>query len=209
MSWITRREIPMFVCSFIALIIIFEFFLKIPQLTSLSKTIQSLALILLAFALGLGMINVTIIHWRNVTQRMGPWYLSAWLLLIMFFTFLIGAIGTPSHPVFQWLFMNVYTPLGSTVYAMLGFFVLSAAYRVYRARNWSAAILLTTSVFIMLKNAPIGGALWLGFESIGSWINEVIVVGGTRAIQIGVGLGIIAMSIGIIIGYEKGYWGGE
>jgi hypothetical protein len=90
--------------------------------------------------------------------------------VIMLFTGLAGYLGTgvaTSNSIYNWLFNNVYTPLGSTTYAITGFYIFSAAYRAFRARNVDAALMLIAGCFVILSNAPVGEVIWSGIPAIG------------------------------------------
>ena len=51
---------------------------------------------------------------------------------------------------FKWMFDNVFTPLSATMFALLAFYVASASYRAFRARNFEATLLLLSGIIIMI-----------------------------------------------------------
>jgi len=116
---------------------------------------------------------------------------------------------------FDWIFNWVYTPLSSTMFAILAFFVASASYRAFRARNFEASLLLIAAFLVMLGRVPIGDAL-TGFlpegfrlSQVATWIMNVPNTAGQRAILIGISLGIVSTSLRIILGIERSHLGGE
>ena len=120
-------------------------------------------------------------------------------------------IGTP----WAWMYDYVYTPLAATMFAILAFFVASASYRAFRARNLEATLLLIAAFVMMLGRVPIGNAI-SGFMPEGfmlgdfsSWVMSVPQVAGQRAIQIGIALGIVSTSLIIILGIERSHLGGD
>ena len=81
---------------------------------------------------------------------------------------------------FQWMFKYIFSPLSATMFALLAFFVASASFRAFRARNFEASLLLVAGIIIMLGRVPVGSLIssWtimyiLAF-SIGIGINSYV-----------------------------------
>ncbi len=130
------------------------------------------------------------------------------------------AIRRPGLDVFLWLFENVQVPLDATMFSLLAFFIASAAFRAFRARNIEAALLLISACVVILGltppfihwwNSAFGFADSLqGFPSEAKdWVLEVPNLAARRAIVLGVGLGALAQSFRIILGIEQTYLGGD
>ena len=119
--------------------------------------------------------------------------------------------GTP----FSQLYDYVYSPLVAMMFALLAFFVGSASYRAFRARNKEATVLLVAAFLVMLGRVPLGDVFtgWLPkslhMSNIASWIMNVPNLAGQRAIMIGIALGIVSTSLRLILGIERSYLGGE
>lgn len=109
--------------------------------------------------------------------------------------------------VFVWLYDHVFAPCNSTMFALLAFFVASAAFRAFRARNAEAALLLTAAIVMMLGRAPIGRALWDSLPDIAQWLLDVPSNGGRRAIMMGAAVGAIATGLRVILGLERSHMG--
>ena len=171
-----------------------------------------------------------------------------------------GAHVQTDGSLFQWMFKYIFSPLSATMFALLAFFVASASFRAFRARNFEASLLLVAGIIIMLGRVPIGSLIsswtimyilafsigiginsyvknrnvmfgWIlgscgvitGFgmtmgwpidqpaifflPSLQEWIYLVPNLAGSRAILIGIGLGIVATSLRYIFGLEKSYLG--
>lgn len=129
-------------------------------------------------------------------------------------------VRRPGLDVFMWLFENVQVPLDATMFSLLAFFIASAAFRAFRARNIEAALLLIsacvvilglTPPFVGLWNWAFASAEWLqNFPSAAKdWVLETPNLAARRAIVLGVGLGALAQSFRIILGIEQTYLGGD
>ena len=120
--------------------------------------------------------------------------------------------------VFKWIYEYMFKPCQATMFALLAFYVASAAYRAFRAKNTDAVILLVTAFIILFGRTFLGtlATMWLPDEleflkipNIANWIMIVINQAGNRAIMIGISLGIIATSLKIILGIDRTYLGSD
>ncbi len=111
-------------------------------------------------------------------------------------------------------------PLQSTMFAMLAFYVASAAFRAFRARNVESVLLLGTAFVILLGRTYLGTYLtsflpddgpWsqLQIPNIVAWLMKVFNTAGTRAIMIGIALGIASTSLKVLLGIDRSALGGE
>ena len=107
---------------------------------------------------------------------------------------------------FRAFFDYVMMPILATMFSLLAFFIASAAYRAFRARNLLASLLLLAALIVMLRFNP-----WLPyaeyFARTSHWLMNVPNLAAQRAIVMGVGLGMVATALKVILGIERGYMG--
>lgn len=115
------------------------------------------------------------------------------------------AIGLQST-MFRAVFDHVMIPCLATMFSLLAFFISSAAYRAFRARNLLASLLLASALIVMLRFNP-----YLPFgeymSDTSNWLMNVPNLAAQRAMVIGIGLGIVATAMKVILGIERGYMG--
>ncbi|MBN1356611.1 hypothetical protein JXA40_10160 [bacterium] len=108
----------------------------------------------------------------------------------------------------QNIYEGILVPCGSTMFAMLAFYMCSAAYRAFRMRNLHAGVLLVSAFIVMLGQIPLITAFIPGLHDFRQWILDVPNLASKRGIMIGVGLGMAATSFKIIFGIERAWLGG-
>jgi hypothetical protein len=110
------------------------------------------------------------------------------------------------------VFVDVSTPMAGTMFAMLAFYISSAAYRAFRARSAEATLLLLTASIVMLWRVPMGEALLNNISHyLPGFINTYIMNGVNMSVQrgiiMGAALGAASMSLRILVGIERTYMG--
>jgi hypothetical protein len=160
-------------------------------------------------AIFLGAINLVQVHWRQISRKTNM-AIYSWVFMVVFAEILLLgfwkiASGVEPTP-YTWQFAYIYTSLGTTLYAITGFYIFSAAYRAFRARNIDAAILVIGGIFVLLANAPIGEVIWSGFPLIGNWFNNVGQIPGMRTFTVVGALGMLAFGFRALLGKEKGFY---
>lgn len=117
---------------------------------------------------------------------------------------------------FWWTYEFVLQPLMTTTFAMLAFYVASAAFRAFRAKNLEAVLLLGTAFIVLLGRTFLGVALtsWmpdaldaLKIDQMTVYIMKIFNTAGNRAIMIGIALGIASTSLKVLLGIDRSYLG--
>ena len=103
-------------------------------------------------------------------------------------------------------FDNIMIPIQATMFSLLAFYIASAAYRAFRARSLLSSILLVAALIIMIRFVPLG-PISTAVSDLSSWILKVPNMAAKRAIFIGVGLGMVATAVKVLLGVERGYMG--
>ena len=206
-------------------------FLAHPEM-GMSPRLDQYLIIVAGFALPLGIVNVIQNSSRKAIRRETGWPFAVVLLVGLFLMGSFGIYGAwtgegigfradgTSTP-FKWMEENCFKPLQSTIFALLAFFMASAAFRAFRARNAEATILLVAGVLVMMGRVPLleflatpfpplmpaaaAGSQWLG--KLTEWIMDVPNSAAQSGIIIGAALGAAAMAIRVILGIERSYLG--
>lgn len=203
-----RRSLPMAISFIVGLVYIVSIFFANATFTTVKNELDKWYLISTGFAVLLGIINLTIIHGRAASQKRINWQYSILLIVSMFGVMLLGLIETNSGKNYMWIFNNTMVPLGATMYAMLAFYISSAAYRAFRIRSLEAALLMGAAIIIMMGNVPAGEMIWKGFPKVAQWIMQIPNTAGMRGITIGATLGASATALRILLGIERGHLSG-
>ena len=153
----------------------------------------------------LGVVSLFLYHWKKIERREEGWFYSVVTVAGLVFMIVVAVIFTKERGPYPWMFDHVQAPMQSTMFALLAFYVASASYRAFRARSFHAALLLLAGVVVMLGRVPLGEMI--GLHHISTWILDYPNLAAKRGIMIGVGLGIVATAIKIIVGIERTYLG--
>jgi len=198
----------LFIPLAIFFLMFFDYFFTLPIIPDIAKIIRTWALVISSMALGLGVVNLVRIHGKKIIARKeGQWIFSIITLATFFIVFFAG-IFVKNTELWNWPFVHVYTTLQQTMYASTGFYIVSSAYRAFRARNVDATLLLLSGCILMLRNAPIGEAIWSGFPVIGDWLMDVGQLPAYGTFRLIAAFGIIAYGFRVILAKERGFYGG-
>ena len=230
-----RSRIPIFVGFFAGLIPILSMYIPKRFLsgpTGMRPRLDQWLIILAGFALLLGIVNVLQTNIRKISRREKGWPFSVVLLVGLFVTGgfgIYGAIsgqgigiapnGSPTP--FQYMTNWFFQPLQSTIFSLLAFFMASAAFRAFRARNTEATILLIAAGLVMMGRVPMleflatpipalhpaAAAASQGLGKLTEWIMQTPNGAGQSGIIIGAALGAGSMALRVILGIERGYLG--
>lgn len=222
-----RKTVPLFIAFTAGMVMVLAFFLN-PEQQALGDISQGLLIwtsIIGGFAIMLGAVSILRVNWRSVSQRRPGWGYNLVTVLAVFVMALpalwpkswlpesISTIaGRNAGSIYDWFFLYICTPMSQTMFAILAFYIASAAYRAFRARTAEATLLLITACLVMLWRVPMGEALLNGIhEGLPQWINTYVMGGINLAVQrgiiIGAALGAATMSLRIILGIERTYLG--
>ncbi len=227
-----KRTLPLLVAIIAGVVMIVAYFIPYTESWQDSVSIWFDVLASIAFILGGG--NLLKIQAKKISERGAGWgyaVITAASFLIMLVIGLLK-IGVPPHPVylhmawsgnyietgtpFWWLYEYAFKPLQSTIFAMLAFYVASAAFRAFRAKNVEAFLLLGTAFIILLGRTAVGPFLtdwfpdWMsGLRSgpLTDYLMQVFNTAGSRAIMIGIALGTASVSLKILLGVDRSYLG--
>jgi len=194
----------------------FQYYVPHEASQNLLKVVTRWGMIISGFAMFIGAYSLFHMHWNRIKQKVSGWGYSIFVFFGAGITIIFGLYNggkffwndKQTGTMFDWIFDYVQVPAGATIFSILAFFMASAAYRTFRARNKEATILLISAIIVMLGRVPIGTMISQYIPIAADWIMSVPNLAAKRAILIGVSIGVIATSIKIIFGIERAYLGG-
>ena len=204
-----RKTLPVAITGIVGILMIADYFLNVRFINDISAALRSWGVIVSTCALGLGAVNLLMVHVGRIRSKKRGSYLSWGLIGSMLVTALLGFIGGKSSPGFTFVNDAIIQPVNTAVFSMLAFFLGSASYRAFRVRNVEASILLIVGVLVLLGQIPAGQALLPSLAKASSWVMNVINVAGQRGIIISSGIAFIGLSLRVILGIERNYLGGS
>lgn len=183
------------------------------------------ALVVGGFTFMLGVINLISVHGKTVLRHRAGWYNSAAFFVALFAMGFFGlwavyggdnsSFDRTAKMVNSWLFEGALVSLDATMFSLLAFYMAAAAFRAFRLRSSEATVLVVAAFLVMLGQVPVGVLLtsWLPtegwqnnfrIENIALWLLGVVNMSGLRAVNFGIGVGALAMSLRLWLNLERG-----
>jgi hypothetical protein len=217
-----KTTVPIIIAFLAGLTMVLIFFFH-PEQSSIGRLepeILGWVTIIGGFTLLLGVVSIVSVNLAGVRRGKPGWGYKLATIISVFAMAIPAVLPTRLSPLFgrgpgsiyDWLFNYIDAPMMSTMFAMLAFYIASAAFRAFRARSAEATLLLITAVLVMLWRVPMGEALLRSIHhGLPDFINVYVMGGANMSVQrgiiIGAAMGAAAMSLRIILGIERTYMG--
>ncbi len=207
-----RVQFPILVIltSVILLLTLLGFFLQTDTLLGIQWILVRWAVIIAAFAVILGFLNVITVHVTKLASRASGWPYSLALIISAVSILAVGlgeVIFRPEEglwgplmaPIFEW----VVAPLQAAAAALLPFILTYATFRMLQSgRQRGALIFLISALIVLIGRLPLpdlGTGLQDFREAWLSWL----AIPGLRAVLIGVALGISMTAVRLLMGMDR------
>ncbi len=210
-----RREVPLLIVFLFGIFMIVQYFIPHRYMANIYQEFNNWTIIIGIFTMIVGIGSLTTVHYSRIKFRKEGWWYSVVTIISLFGMAGIGIFGGTENDLFLNLYRYGLSPVTATMFSLLAFFIASAAYRAFRVRNIIATLLLLAAVIVMLGRVPVGEIItswlpeWSRLPSLANFLLTVPNVAAKRAIYIGVGLGVAAVSLKIILGIERTWLGGD
>jgi len=202
-----KRILPTVAAMVVGIIVLIDFFVDVGYINLMGRLFVDWAVILAAFALILGVLNLFLVHFRRIRTRQKGWPYSIILILTLWTVLVLGLLDPagPQGQSVRWIFQYVQYPLQAAFFALTAVFLLTAIYRAFRLQRGENAWFILAGILVLLGAAAVGGWLWDGFASIREWIMNVPALAGARGILIGVALAATITGLRLLLGVDRPY----
>jgi hypothetical protein len=212
-----KRIVPLIIAMVFGWLTLITYFW--PLVAPARYVLVELAVIVAAFAAILGAFNVIHVHGTHIFRRRRDWFFSFILLASLGIVLVIGTwegftamvLGQDaarqgvSGGGMVWIYQYILIPVQASLSALLPFLLAFAAYRTLRMRSAAGALggtlFLITAIVVLLGQVPLFNLTPL--RDVREWIVRVPAMAGMRGIALGVGLGITATALRVLIGADR------
>ena len=202
MSEELKRMVPTAIIFVVGVLVMLAYFTGNSALGNTVTDINSWAIIIISFSLTVALIRMVYTRGRNLISMKGEWYYSAIFLVVLLLQLVLGRMYGTSSPLYQNIW-GIMKSANSAISATTALFIISSAYRVFRARNKEALVLMIVAVLVMMGQTTMGEALWSGFPAIRNWVWDTPAAGAMRGITIVTAVGLVALTLRIMVGITK------
>lgn len=204
-----KRTIPLAITSVVGVLMVVDYFVKIPLVNNSATTIRGWMPLVTSFAVVTGTLNLAAVHSDRIRHKRPGWYNSAVLFFFLLATVVIGLSKGTTVSSYRFLYDKILVPCGSTMAGMTAFFIASASYRAFRATNTDSTLLLISAALVMLGRVPIGEFVSKEMPSLAQWIMDVPNMAGQRVFLVCSGIGFMSQCLRVIVGLNRAHLSGN
>ena len=202
-----RTPVLSIIAIFFGAIVLLGYFL--PILQDLRGIFLNWALILTAVVLLVGILNLLLVHLKKIRTDEKNAIYSLFMVIALLVTFVVALIFGPKSPWSVFIYDHILLPVETSLVALLAVVLVYALARMFWRGITLFNLLFAATVLFMLAvpamlswipELPLLGLLH-------NLITQILALAGSRAILMGVALGVIATGLRILIGADRPYEG--
>ena len=183
--------------------------------------------ILVATALLIPVINLSLFHGKKIARRTKGWPNSGIFFVCLVGMFVVtlvgkGSVGSQAHSAawshaYTFLFSSIVQAMGTAVFSLIAFYMISAAYRSFRVRSLEAVLLMTAACIVMVGQMPLGELQaaqlppslgWLGLPWLSQKLLTLVNACAYRGVLLGLTIGGLSIAIRIWLGLDNSVYSG-
>lgn len=171
---------------------------EIAPLRAAATLLYEWGLVLAAFALVLGLVNVLWVHLRQIVVGSSGWPQSLALITALLVTLIVGlsAAEGMDSPLMAWVFDNIIAPGQATLLALTAFFMLAAAYRYLRIGRTGGLWMLAGVLLVVAAQMPAAHARLPAFlPALSGWVLDVPGMAALRGALLGSAFALILVAV--------------
>ena len=190
------------------LLVLLGYFVPLTMLLDIRLLLVQWAIILAAFAVLVGALNLLGVHWHKVRTRQKGTAYSILLIVSLFASAILGsALGT-NNPMLEFFLEAIIIPGEAALMALLAVTLIYAAARLLRRRvDLMTFIFLGVVLVALLAATPLPFGKIPGASFIEWLLRDNFAAGGSRGILIGVALGALTTGLRVLFGVDRPYGG--
>ncbi len=170
----------------------------IPSLQPITGMLYTWGILLAAFSMLLGVFNVGWVHLQRIFLGETNWPYSIALvaaLLVVLASGLFSPFGVESS-LTEWLFDSIIAPGQATLFSLLAFFMVAAAFRHLRAGHNGGGWMLASALLMFTAQAPAAG-VWMPptLARFAAWTLDVPAMATLRGALMGGSLALALVAI--------------
>lgn len=173
-----------------------------PPLRSLTTLLYTWTILLGAFALLLGVVNVLLVHVQRIQSGQSGWPYSLALVATLVAVFVAGLLQTDGvrSSMLEWIFDSLIAPGQAMLFALTAFFMAAAAFRWLRIGRVGGAWMLAGALAILLIQMPAANsALSPAWSQLANWTLSGPIMAIMRGALLGSGLALLISGVRFLL----------
>ena len=204
MSSVKRFSIGTAIIAVASLTVLADYFSGIKEIANITNTLATWIVIIIAFSLTVALIRLAYSRGRKLIAREPKeWPFHALFLTVLFVQLSIGLAFGINNYFYSNIWNSIQLSATSAMVATTALLLTSSAYRVFRARNREAMILMLGAILVMIGQTTLGALIWNGFPAIRNWVWDYPAAASMRGIAMVTAIGLVALSLRMIVGISK------
>jgi hypothetical protein len=182
----------------LALLLGIDRFVELAALRPIATTVYEWGVLLGAFALVLGVLNVAWVHIRRIVAGDPGWLQSLLLIVSLVAVLATGLLSTAGvrSPLVELLFDAIIAPGQATLFALLAFFMAAAAYRYLRIGRSGGVWLLFGVLLVFAVQMPVVNAILpSAIANVVGWVVDVPAMAALRGALLGSAFALLIIAV--------------
>ena len=202
-----QRRYQTWIVAATAILMLCEQFIKSPEIATAAKEVRSWGLIVAAFALGLGTVNLVMIHGDKISKKKEGWSNSIVLMAGLVVFAVMGVVLGTSNKTYTSMYDTMVSPMATALFGTLIFYIVSAGYRSFVVRRLESGVILASALIVMLAQIPLGRLISPAIPAAATWLQNIPNNAGQRGLVIGAAVGAVANGLRVMLGLERNFGG--